>query len=545
MRPDLVEGARASTGSAHKSIPDYQSRPAGSAEAMPGRGPWSFHCLDVVDGHWADVFVPASGPTTSWLMRQVCERALSQRVRRGGWRCRRRPYCSQRDVWLTGLGLGRRIRAIRMSPDTELRSSQAGRLSATPTVQAEAERRSTEPLVAETAMSPEPELAWRLAPLRDFTTTSPEPDFAVMGNSSPTDTSPEPELGRRHCRQPEATEMLPDPVPQSRSAALPTVMSPEPLMILERPMSALIEMSADPVLIVGQPVRYPEMQAGLRMPEELVRKADPQPVVIMADLNLLEDQLSSAVVAPQHHVVSRLHDDRSATEVVHDNVPYALVEVGDAHRTHPERSRERRSSRRLGRSPNTPPGPNGPSGPKKPCCPNAHSRRRSHWARAASVDAAAGATPAGPATVGQGIHDCADEPRVGGDSLRGGHLIDARLDRLGEPQCDAGNGSSSGSVVGDSPVPSGLGSASGSSRSVRPPQSGSDDELRSLPIMRSSTEDGAISALMLPAASDSAWIRARRVDDSIAVPRRSATCWVCSSASEDAFDAYADRLDVW
>ena len=89
-------------------------------------------------------------------------------------------------------------RPIRMSPDTELRSSQAGRLSATPTVkEPDAERRSTEPLVEETAMSPEPELAWRLAPRRDFTTTSPEPDFAVMGQfASPTDTSPEPELSR-------------------------------------------------------------------------------------------------------------------------------------------------------------------------------------------------------------------------------------------------------------------------------------------------------------------------------------------------------------
>lgn len=51
-------------------------------------------------------------------------------------------------------------RPIRMSPDTELRSSQAGRLSATPTVkEPEVECTSTEPLVAETAISPDPELA--------------------------------------------------------------------------------------------------------------------------------------------------------------------------------------------------------------------------------------------------------------------------------------------------------------------------------------------------------------------------------------------------
>ena len=45
----------------------------------------------------------------------------------------------------------------------------------------------------------------------------------------------------------------------------------------------------------------------------------------------------------------------------------------------------------------------------------------------------------------------------------------------------------------------------------------------SCPAIRTSTEDGASSALIVLAASDSAWIRASRVDDSIAVPRRSAT----------------------
>ena len=64
-----------------------------------------------------------------------------------------------------------------MSPETELRSIQAGRLSATPTVkEPEAERRSTEPFVAETAMSPDPELAWRLAPRSGL-----DDDFAGTG----------------------------------------------------------------------------------------------------------------------------------------------------------------------------------------------------------------------------------------------------------------------------------------------------------------------------------------------------------------------------
>ena len=43
------------------------------------------------------------------------------------------------------------------------------------------------------------------------------------------------------------------------------------------------------------------------------------------------------------------------------------------------------------------------------------------------------------------------------------------------------------------------------------------------PAIRTSIDEGANSALISLAASDSAWIRARRVDDSIAEPRRSAT----------------------
>src|SRR5512133_3398798 len=142
-------------------------------------------------------------------------------------------------------------RAILMSPETESRSSQAGRLSAMPTVtEPEAERRSTEPLAEVIPMSPDPEFAWRLPPRRDCTTISPEPDLAVSGQlTSPTETSPDPEPSRAPLPATRATEMFPDPVLQSRSAALPMVTSPEPLTILERPTSALTEMSADPVLI--------------------------------------------------------------------------------------------------------------------------------------------------------------------------------------------------------------------------------------------------------------------------------------------------------
>ena len=101
---------------------------------------------------------------------------------------------------------------IRMSPDTELRSSQAGRLSAIPTVkEPEADRRSTEPLVAATEMSPDPEFACNVAPRSDFTMSEPDPDFAVMGPfTSPNDTSPEPVRTRLPLPSIRATEILPE-----------------------------------------------------------------------------------------------------------------------------------------------------------------------------------------------------------------------------------------------------------------------------------------------------------------------------------------------
>src|SRR4029453_10362867 len=141
--------------------------------------------------------------------------------------------------------------AIRMSPETELRSSQVAKLSATAIVkEPEAERRSTDPLVELMPMSPDPELACRLPPSRDCTTTSPEPDLAVTGQcASPTDTSPEPEFSRAARPSTRATDMSPDPLLQSRSTAVPMLMSPEPLTILDGPISALMDTLADPVLI--------------------------------------------------------------------------------------------------------------------------------------------------------------------------------------------------------------------------------------------------------------------------------------------------------
>ena len=97
-------------------------------------------------------------------------------------------------------------------------------------------------------------------------------------------------------------------------------------------------------------------------------------------------------------------------------------------------------------------------------------------------------------------------------------------------------GSSSISASGSSPVGRSPGPHRGGAASVRwsvpctmTANSGS------WPDIRSSTDDGASSALMVAAASDSAWMRASRVEDSIAAPSRSATCWVCSSASDEAF----------
>ena len=82
---------------------------------------------------------------------------------------------------------------------------------------------------------------------RGFTVTSPEPDFAVRPFASSTDTLPEPEHSRGAVHPCNRDVARAGDAP--RSGARPTLMSPEPLTILERPMSALIEMSADPALI--------------------------------------------------------------------------------------------------------------------------------------------------------------------------------------------------------------------------------------------------------------------------------------------------------
>ena len=101
-------------------------------------------------------------------------------------------------------------------------------------------------------MSPEPSWPGAGEPCNDLTTTSPDADLAVTGQcASATVTSPEPEAIRAARPSTRATEMSPDPVEQSRSAAFPIVMSPEPLTIFDRPMSAVIEMSAEPALITN------------------------------------------------------------------------------------------------------------------------------------------------------------------------------------------------------------------------------------------------------------------------------------------------------
>src|SRR4029453_11625612 len=70
---------------------------------------------------------------------------------------------------------------------------------------------------------------------------------------------------------------------------------------------------------------------------------------------------------------ARLHSDRSAAQVVHDDLPYAFVRVRDAHGTTPWTFPPERCSgcpAFLRRSPKTPAGPKGPPEPKTPCCPN-------------------------------------------------------------------------------------------------------------------------------------------------------------------------------
>src|ERR671917_277691 len=141
-------------------------------------------------------------------------------------------------------------RAIRTSPDEESRSSQAGSPSATPTVSVpEAVRSSTGALVAVTVMSPEPELA-RTGWCARLMVTSPDPDLATTGHcASPTVMSPEPETSRVPEPSPSPADTSPDPVVDSRSRARPTLMAPDPELILDRPISALTDTSAEPTLI--------------------------------------------------------------------------------------------------------------------------------------------------------------------------------------------------------------------------------------------------------------------------------------------------------
>ena len=95
-------------------------------------------------------------------------------------------------------------------------------------------------------------MAWSSEPCNDLTTTSPDADLAVTAQcASATVTSPEPDAIRAERPSTRDTEMSPEPVEQSRSVAFPIVMSPEPLTIFDRPMSAVIEMSADPALITN------------------------------------------------------------------------------------------------------------------------------------------------------------------------------------------------------------------------------------------------------------------------------------------------------
>ena len=91
--------------------------------------------------------------------------------------------------------------------------------------------------------------------------------------------------------------MLPDPVLQSRSVALPisdVAGTADDLGAAD--VGADRDVGRSCLDHIGQPVRYAEAQVGLRTPQELVRKADPQPIVIMADLHLLEEPVVGASI---------------------------------------------------------------------------------------------------------------------------------------------------------------------------------------------------------------------------------------------------------
>src|SRR5687768_13627205 len=89
-------------------------------------------------------------------------------------RARSVTYGSPGAGWLIDLS------PIRISPETELRSSHAANWSATPMVnEPDADRRSTEPVVEGTEISPDPELACRFARCNDRRAISPDPDLAL------------------------------------------------------------------------------------------------------------------------------------------------------------------------------------------------------------------------------------------------------------------------------------------------------------------------------------------------------------------------------
>src|SRR5918998_588773 len=79
---------------------------------------------------------------------------------------------------------------------------------------------------------------------------SPDPDFATTGHrASATVMSPDPDASRVPDPPTSPADTSPEPVVVSRSRVRPTLIEPDPLLILDRPMSALTDTSADPTLI--------------------------------------------------------------------------------------------------------------------------------------------------------------------------------------------------------------------------------------------------------------------------------------------------------
>jgi hypothetical protein len=229
-----------------------------------------------------------------------------------------------------GPGSGLASKAIRIGPLAECRSSQTLSSSATPTVSdPDAERRSTEPEVDGTEISPEPELAARSAWCRARIRTSPEPDLAVTGQrASATVTSPDP-VWIRAPRAGRAVEFA-DPLDADVSRSAADLGRGD--VGRERDRGGA---RADGVAEVRG---NSQSQMGRSGASGLLGQRDAQLIGLAADRDFLEVAVARHVERSLDGIGSgtRLDADRSGSEVVDVDRLHALVhEVREGHRTQP------------------------------------------------------------------------------------------------------------------------------------------------------------------------------------------------------------------